>query len=164
MGKLYIKVNQTIKKVSDDFSRRFSFNTAISSVMEMINAIPDKFLDDNSSEDQKKLVNETFRVAVSLLNPIIPHVTEQLWRDAGGHFLYNESWPVPNENFLVSNEVDFIVQVNGKSRGKLIIDIDASEDDVKSMSMKIENVSKYLDWKEIKKIIFVKGNLINFVV
>jgi len=164
MEKLYIKVNQTIKKVNDDFLRRFSFNTAISSVMEMINAIPDKFLDDNSSEDQKKLVNETFRVAVSLLNPIIPHVTEQLWRDAGGHFLYNESWPVPNENFLVSNEVDFIVQVNGKSRGKLIIDIDASEDDVKSMSMKIENVAKYLEGKEIKKIIFVKGKLINFVV
>ena len=164
MEKLYIKVNQTIKKVNDDFLRRFSFNTAISSVMEMINAIPDKFLDDNSSEDQKKLVNETFRVAVSLLNPIIPHVTEQLWKDAGGHFLYNESWPVPNENFLVSNEVDFIVQVNGKSRGKLIIDIDASEDDVKSMSMKIENVAKYLEGKEIKKIIFVKGKLINFVV
>jgi len=164
MEKLYIKLNQTIKKVNDDFLRRFSFNTAISSVMEMINAIPDKFLDDNSSEDQKKLVNETLRVAVSLLNPIIPHVTEQLWKDAGGHFLYNESWPVPNENFLVSNEVDFIVQVNGKSRGKLIIDIDASEDDVKSMSMKIENVAKYLEGKEIKKIIFVKGKLINFVV
>jgi leucyl-tRNA synthetase len=132
--------------------------------MEMINAIPDKFLDDNSSEDQKKLVNETLRVAVSLLNPIIPHVTEQLWKDAGGHFLYSESWPVPNENFLESNEVDFIVQVNGKSRGKLIIDIEAGEDDVKSMSKKIENVAKYLEGKEIKKIIFVKGKLINFVV
>ena len=164
MEKLYIKVNQTIKKVNDDFSRRFSFNTAISSVMEMINAIPDKFLDDNSSEDQKTLVNETLRVAISLLNPIIPHVTEQLWKDAGGHFLYNESWPVPNENFLESNEVDFIVQVNGKSRGKLIIDIEAGEHDVKSMSMKIENVAKYLEGKEIKKIIFVKGKLINFVV
>ena len=164
MEKLYIKVNQTIKKVNDDFSRRFSFNTAISSVMEMINTIPDKFLDDNSSEDQKKLVNETLRVAVSLLNPIIPHVTEQLWKDAGGHFLYSESWPVPNESFLESNEVDFIVQVNGKSRGKLIIDIEAGEDDVKSMSMKIENVAKYLEGKEIKKIIFVKGKLINFVV
>ena len=164
MEKLYIKVNQTIKKVNDDFSRRFSFNTAISSVMEMINAIPDKFLDDNSSEDQKTLVNETLRVAISLLNPIIPHVTEQLWKDAGGHFLYNESWPVPNENFLESNEVDFIVQVNGKSRGKLIIDIEAGEHDVKSMSMKIENVAKYLEGKELKKIIFVKGKLINFVV
>lgn len=164
MEKLYIKVNQTIKKVNDDFSRRFSFNTAISSVMEMINSIPDKFLGDNSSEDQKKLVNETLRVAVSLLNPIIPHVTEQLWKEAGGHFLYNESWPVPNEKFLESNEVDFIVQVNGKSRGKLIIDIEAGEDDVKSMSMKIENVAKYLEGKEIKKIIFVKGKLINFVV
>ena len=164
MEKLYIKVNQTIKKVNDDFSRRFSFNTAISSVMEMINSIPDKFLGDNSSEDQKKLVNETLRVAVSLLNPIIPHVTEQLWKDAGGHFLYNESWPVPNEKFLESNEVDFIIQVNGKSRGKLIIDIEAGEDDVKSMSMKIENVAKYLEGKEIKKIIFVKGKLINFVV
>ena len=164
MEKLYIKVNQTIKKVNDDFSRRFSFNTAISSVMEMINAIPDKFLDDNSSEDQKTLVNETLRVAISLLNPIIPHVTEQLWKDAGGHFLYNESWPVPNENFLESNEVDFIVQVNGKFRGKLIIDIEAGEDDVKSMSMKIENVAKYLEGKEVKKIIFVKGKLINFVV
>ena len=164
MEKLYIKVNQTIKKVNDDFSRRFSFNTAISSVMEMINAIPDKFLDDNSSEDQKTLVNETLRIAISLLNPIIPHVTEQLWKDAGGHFLYNESWPVPNENFLESNEVDFIVQVNGKSRGKLIIDIEAVEDDVKSMSMKIENVAKYLEGKELKKIIFVKGKLINFVV
>ena len=164
MEKLYIKVNQTIKKVNDDFSRRFSFNTAISSVMEMINAIPDKFLDDNSSEDQKTLVNETLRVAISLLNPIIPHVTEQLWKDAGGHFLYNESWPVPNENFLESNEVDFIVQVNGKSRGKLTIDIEAGEDDVKSMSMKIENVAKYLEGKEVKKIIFVKGKLINFVV
>ena len=164
MEKLYIKVNQTIKKVNDDFSRRFSFNTAISSVMEMINSIPDKFLGDNSSEDQKKLVNETLRVAVSLLNPIIPHVTEQLWKDAGGHFLYNESWPVPNEKFLESNEVDFIVQVNGKSRGKLIIDIEEGEDDVKSMSMKIENVAKYLEGKEIKKIIFVKGKLINFVV
>ena len=162
--KLYIKVNQTIKKVNDDFSRRFSFNTAISSVMEMINAVPDRFLDNNSSEDQKKLVNETLKVAISLLNPIIPHVTEQLWKDAGGHFLYNESWPVPNENFLESNEVDFIVQVNGKSRGKLIVDIEAGEDDVKSMSMKIENVAKYLEGKEIKKIIFVKGKLINFVV
>ena len=164
MEKLYIKVNQTIKKVNDDFSRRLSFNTAISSVMEMINAIPHKFLDDNSSEDQKTLVNETLRVAISLLNPIIPHVTEQLWKDAGGHFLYNESWPVPNENFLESNEVDFIVQVNGKSRGKLTIDIEAGEDDVKSMSMKIENVAKYLEGKEVKKIIFVKGKLINFVV
>ena len=104
------------------------------------------------------------KVAISLLNPIIPHVTEQLWKDAGGHFLYNESWPVPNENFLEFNEVDFIVQVNGKSRGKLIIDIEADEDDVKSRSMKIENVAKYLEEREIKKIIFVKGKLINFVV
>ena len=65
---------------------------------------------------------------------------------------------------MCSSDLDFIVQVNGKSRGKLIIDIEAVEDDVKSMSMKIENVAKYLEGKELKKIIFVKGKLINFVV
>ena len=161
------KTHTTIKKVTNDFETRFSFNTAIASIMELLNAIPDDFKDEDASNSKKYCLNETIIIILKTLNPIAPHVSEFLWN----HF-YNlntpeeieSSWPKVDESLLEVSEFELVIQINGKVRGKTTARIEDTQNQIEDMAKKIENVAINLDGKNIKKVIYIKGKIINFVI
>ena len=161
------KVHTTLKKVTNDFETRFSFNTAIASIMELLNAIPDDFKEEDASNSKKYCLNETIIIILKTLNPIAPHVSEYLWN----HF-YNfnapeeieSSWPRVQESLLEISEFELVVQINGKVRGKTIVNIEDGQEQIEEIAKKIDNVAINLDGKNIKKVIYIKGKIINFVI
>ena len=161
------KVHTTLKKVTNDFETRFSFNTAIASIMELLNAIPDDFKEEDASNSKKYCLNETIIIILKTLNPIAPHVSEYLWN----HF-YNfnapeeieSSWPIVQESLLEISEFELVVQINGKVRGKTTVNIEDSQGQIEEAAKKIDNVAINLVGKNIKKVIYIKGKIINFVI
>ena len=161
------KTHTTLKKVTNDFETRFSFNTAIASIMELLNAIPDDFKDEDASNSKKYCLNETIIIILKTLNPIAPHVSEFLWN----HF-YNlnapeeieSSWPKVEDSLLEVSEFELVIQINGKVRGKTTARIEDTQNQIEEMAKKIENVAINLDGKNIKKVIYIKGKIINFVI
>ena len=162
---LEVKLNQTIKKVSDDFERRNSFNTAIAAVMELLNLIPKEFSHNEISEDERKIFKKIIDSSLLMLSPIAPHITHELWKKLkNGKEILNESWPTYAPELLEEESYKLVVQVNGKLRGSLLLNEEKSQDEIIDLSKEIENVKKFILDKEIKKIIFIEKKLINFVV
>jgi leucyl-tRNA synthetase len=162
---LEVKLNQTIKKVSDDFERRNSFNTAIAAVMELLNLIPKEFSHNEISEDERKIFKKIIDSSLLMLSPIAPHITHELWKKLkNGKEILNESWPTYDPELLEEESYKLVVQVNGKLRGSLLLNEKKSQDEIIDLSKEIENVKKFILDKEIKKIIFIEKKLINFVV
>jgi len=154
--------HETLKKVTDDINRRKTFNTAIAAVMELINAIY-KF-DDKSSTGQA-IIQESLNICVLMLSPIIPHVTHTLWY-ALGHkeAIIDIPWPDIDESALIKNNIEMMVQVNGKLRGRIKIAVDENKSDIENIALNDENVKRFIDGKEVRKIIVVPGKLVNVVV
>ena len=162
---LEIKLNQTIKKVSDDFERRNSFNTAIAAIMELLNNIPKDFMKDEITEDERKLFKKLIDSSLLMLSPIAPHITHELWNKLeNGKEILNECWPEFDPNLLEEKNYKMIVQVNGKLRGSLMLDEEKSKEEIIELSKEVENVRKYILDKEISKTIFVEKKLVNFVI
>jgi leucyl-tRNA synthetase len=161
---LEIKLNQTIKKVSDDFERRNSFNTAIAAIMELLNSVPKNFLENEIAQDERKLFKKIIDSSLLMLSPIAPHVTHELWNKLeNGKEILNENWPEYDPNLLEEKTIKMIVQVNGKLRGSLSFDEEKSKEEIIELSKEVDNVKKYIFNKEISKIIFVEKKLVNFV-
>lgn len=160
------KTHQTIKKVTDDFETRYAFNTAIASIMELLNSIPKSFVESDASPSQKFCLQEAVVSIVQCLFPIAPHICEQIWCNFynGSQNCIEKSWPKYDEDLLESDMVSLVIQVNGKLRGKINIDKSMSEESIKDLASQEENVMKFLDGKEIKKIIYIKQKIINFVI
>ena len=159
------KSHATLKKVEHDYEIRFSFNTAIAAIMELLNYIPDNFKNENASDAQKFCLNEAIVFSLKMLSPIAPHICEYLWED----FFFDgdsieSSWPEFDENIIEADEFELIIQVNGKVRGKMVISKSLEEDEVKNLAMEEDNVKNHLNENTIKKIIFIKDKLINFVI
>ena len=162
---LEVKLNQTIKKVSDDFERRNSFNTAIAAVMELLNLIPKEFSHNEISEDERKIFKKIIDSSLLMLSPIAPHITHELWKKLkNGKEILNESWPTYDPELLEEESYKLVVQVNGKLRGSLLLNEEKSQDEIIDLSKEVENVKKFILDKEIKKIIFIEKKLINLVV
>ena len=133
------KTHTTLKKVTNDFETRFSFNTAIASIMELLNAIPDDFKDEDASNSKKYCLNETIIIILKTLNPIAPHVSEFLWN----HF-YNlnapeeieSSWPKVEDSLLEVSEFELVIQINGKVRGKTTARIEDTQNQIEEMAKK----------------------------
>ena len=162
--KLEVKLNQTIKKVSDDFERRQSFNTAISSIMELINFIPDIFLEETITSRKSKSLRNIMNKTLLMLYPISPHICHELWDQLNENIIENNKWPDFDKSYLESSEIDFVIQVNGKVRGFLKVDIQDKKETIINLAKNIENVKKFLSDKEVLKVIFIEKKLINFVV
>jgi leucyl-tRNA synthetase len=160
---LRYKLNATIEKVTDDLDRRTSFNTAISSIMELLNLFTKKQSELNISHELKK---EVINVILLLLNPFAPHITKELWVNINpGDNIDKQKWPEVDKSALIKNESTIVIQVNGKLRGNMVISTDKDEQEVKNMALKIEEIKKYmLGNVEIKKIIYIKNKLINIVI
>ena len=146
-------LHKTIKKVGEDIEN-FRFNTAISQMMIFVN-----FLNKTNGAPKKALQN-----FLILLSPFAPHMAEELWSKLGNkESIFKERWPEYNKNLIKDETINLVVQVNGKVRDTIPVDADISEDEAKKVAQKSEKVKKWIDGKEIVKVIFIKGKLINIV-
>jgi leucyl-tRNA synthetase len=155
------KTHETIQKVSDDFGRRHTFNTAIAAVMELINEVS-RF--DSQGDQAGAVRQEALEAAVLLLSPITPHTSHSLWQALGhDEAALNAAWPQVDESALVKDSLELVVQVNGKVRAKLEVPANANKDTVESLARAEPNVQKFTDGKTIRKVIVVPGKLVNIV-
>lgn len=162
---LRIKTHQTLKKVKDDYERRHAFNTAIASVMELSNKIPKQFITNNSSLSERSAAHEAIMNIVIMLAPITPHLSQHLWWELGKDTpIIDHAWPEADPELLIEETVEIAVQINGKLRATVNLDPNANQETFENKALADVNVQKYLENKDIKKIIFVPGRLINIVI
>tara|TARA_B100000953_G_scaffold222693_1_gene184408 strand:- start:1741 stop:3183 length:1443 start_codon:yes stop_codon:yes gene_type:complete len=155
------KIHKTIKKVTHDIFERHSFNTAIASMMELLNELI-KFNQKNTGANN--ITKEGLLVLIKILSPIAPHITHKLWGEFGKKTsIMDEDWPEVDNQILLDSKIEIIVQINGKLRGKILIDAQENELNVKERVTNDVKISSYLKNKEIKKVVYVKDKLINFV-
>ena len=163
---LYIKANQTIQKVTDDIDESFHFNTAIAAVMELVNAMYTVDLD-KADDELKSVVWFCLENVLLLLSPIIPHFCEELFEQMGyKQSILEQPWPSFREDSLQTDEALVVVQVNGKLRAKFSTDADAGEEEIKKTALSDSRIIKYVEGKEIRKIIVIRKKqiLVNIVV
>jgi len=154
--------HETIAKVGDDIGRRFMFNTAIASVMELINTLM-KFKD--NSEQGRAVMQESLQAIVLLLSPIVPHITHEIWEVLDhDRSLLDHAWPEVDETALVKDSLQIIVQVNGKLRSRIEVPASASKDEIEAAAISDENVKRFTDDKQVVKVIVVPGKLVNIVI
>lgn len=153
-NKLTAQLHQTIQKVGDDIEA-MRFNTAISSLMELVNELT----------KEEKIDEFTYQTLIKLLSPFAPHMAEELWSNLDDkESLVFESWPKADPSLMVDQEFTLAVQINGKLRDTITVPAEISEDEAKKMSLASEKVKKWLEGKEPKKVIYVKGKLISIVI
>ena len=149
-----VLVNQTIKKVSDDIEN-IKYNTAVSALMILL----------NNYEDEESITKDEYRTLLHLLNLFAPHITEELNEKYSlGKPLCESSWPKYDETKIENDNYELVFQVNGKVRGKMEVSKETSEEEMEKLAKENENVKKFIDGKEIVKIITIKGKLVNIVV
>jgi leucyl-tRNA synthetase len=154
-------VHATLAKVTDDLGRRRIFNTAIAAVMELMNSLA-KFED--RSALGRAIMQEALELIVQMLAPIVPHAAHYLWREFGHtDLLMDHPWPQPDTAALVQDTIAIVVQVNGKLRAQVSVAADAGEESVKQAALADANVQKWVEGKPIRKVIVVKGKLVNVV-
>jgi leucyl-tRNA synthetase len=147
-------VQKTIKKVGEDIEA-MRFNTAISALMILSNDL----------EKQEKISRADWETFLILLSPFAPHLAEELWEKIGHkESIFQEEWPEYDPQMILDKEIELIVQINGKVRDKIAVAADLNEEDAKKIVLESEKVKKYVENREVKKIIFVKGRLMNIVV
>ena len=165
LNDIKIKLNQTIKKVSIDFEDKNQFNTAIAAIMELLNAIPKAMLKNSVSDETNEIFKEIIEKSLIMLSPIIPHICHELWAELDKKLpIHNETWPTYDEDLLEGNEMIIAIQINGKLRGKILLETSSTEENIIKKSKEIENIKKYLEKQNIKKTIYVPKKLINFVI
>jgi len=156
------KTHQTIAKISDDIGRRHSFNTAVAASMELLNAI-NKLADD--SDQGLAVARESLEAVVVMLSPMVPHICHALWQELGHKSaLIDQRWPAVDESALELDLIEMVVQVNGKLRARLTVPVDASKEAIEADALADENVQRYVEGKEIRKVIVVPGRLVSIVV
>ncbi len=148
-------LNKTIKKVSSDIST-MNYNTAVSSMMELVNEMEDKKTEIIKTADFKKFLQ--------ILAPFAPHITEELWESfEEKESIHLSNWPEFDESQIMETETPIALQVNGKVRGEFVIPVDMSDDDVKKKALENDDLQKWIQGKNVKKIILVPGRLVNIV-
>lgn len=151
--------HKTIKKVTEDFHRE-SLNTAVAALMEFVNDLY-KLKLEGFSNDWQFILEDLLKMLV----PFAPHISSELWQQLGNNdFIEKSGWPKWNEELLKTDEIQIIVQVNGKLRGKIKVSANSEKDEILAIARAEDNVSKFLQDKEILKEIFIPNKLINFVV
>ena len=160
------KTHLTIKKVTDDIENRFHFNTAISAIMELVNDI-NQFLSQEGKKDglSWSVVREAIETTVVLLSPVVPHITEELWKMLGhDETLLKFPWPAYRPEALEAETKLVVVQVNGKVRSRIEVPTSYGEEEIKAEALSDERIQRFVHGKSIKKVIVVKKKLVNVVV
>jgi leucyl-tRNA synthetase len=155
-------VHETIAKVTDDIGRRYTFNTAIAAVMELLNHV-NRF--EVRRPADRAVVQEAVEAAVVMLSPMVPHVCHALWQDLGRKgAIVDEPWPEVDQGALAVDTVQIVVQVNGKLRARLDISAGLDAEAVKAAALAEENVQRFVGEQTVRKVIYVPGKLVNVVV
>lgn len=156
-------LHQCIKKVSNDIELRFNFNTAISAMMELMNSLDD--YKKAVKEPHAGLIYEVISNLVKMLAPFVPHITEEIWTgiiDANSS-VHQQSWPTWDEEALKVDEVEIVLQVNGKVRGRLVVPSGATKEELEQIALNDANVQKFIGEATVRKVICVPGRLVNVV-
>jgi leucyl-tRNA synthetase len=160
-------IHETIARVTDDIERDFHFNTAISAVMELVNALyafEPASRDGMAAEERAALLREGAETVLLLLGPFSPHVTEELWEQLGhGQSLFKQRWPTADPAALTRREVTVVVQVDGKVRSRLTIEVDAAEARVQGLALADDKVRPWLEGRAVERVVVVQNRLVNVV-
>ena len=160
--RLLRKVHKTIKRVTNDIERSYHFNTAIAGLMELMNEAT-AFTPDG--DDEIRVLRFCLRTGVLLLAPFAPHISEELWVELGGNgSIFNEPWPEWNETLTREDEVELVIQINGKLRSKVMIRVGLDDDSIRDIALKEPKISGYIGSKSVRKMIVVRGKLVNIVI
>ena len=155
------QVHETIKKVTDDLGRRFTFNTAIAALMELLNSLSRA----KDSGQTRAVIREGLEAVVVMLSPIVPHITQALWQTLGhSGLILDAAWPMVDESALIRDEIEMVVQVNGKLRGQITVSVEADKQSIETMALNEPKVQRFTEGKTIKKVIVVPKKLVNIVV
>ena len=157
------ELHRVIKKVTEDLDNNFNFNTAISAIMELVNAMYAH--KDKAESVNADLANELTHNLVLLLAPFVPHITEELWHELGEtESVHTMNWPTYEESALKVDEVEVVLQVNGKVRDKLTVSVNITKEELEALAKESSRVQEFTEGKQIVKIIYVPGKLVNIVV
>ncbi|MBU4262235.1 MAG: leucine--tRNA ligase [Proteobacteria bacterium] len=162
---LHRKTHQTISKVGNDINGKFHFNTAISAVMELTNTLYNLYGENSAEKPQNEVIKESVEAIILLLCPMVPHFCEELWQRLGHDTnLSHTPWPAFDPEAAKEDSITLIVQVNGKVRSRLQVEVDCDEENLKEMTLNDDKVQKFINGKTIRKIVVVKNKLVNIVV
>ncbi len=160
-------IHEAIQRVTQDIERDFHFNTAISAIMELVNALGDferESMDTVSREERQGLLREAVETTLLLLGPVCPHISEELWAALGhSESLFGQPWPTPEAAALRREEVEIVVQVDGRVRGRVTVDVSAPEQEVQDRALADAKVRSWLSGREVAKVVVVPGRLVNVV-
>jgi leucyl-tRNA synthetase len=160
-------VHETIDRVTEDIEGDFHFNTAISAVMELVNALVEferSSMDTVSGEERAAVLREAVETTLLLLGPVCPHITEELWAALGHReSLFTRRWPTADREAMVRDEVQIVVQVDGRVRSRLTADVAAQESDIREMALADGRVRPWLSGRQVAKVVVVPGRLVNIV-
>lgn len=155
--------HSSIKKVTNDIETRFNFNTAISTMMELVNAL--YAYKEAAKEPNAGLIYEAISDLIKMMSPFVPHITEELWRGAidANSSVHEQSWPECDEEALKVDNVEIVLQVNGKVRGRLTVPAEATKEELEKIAMADANVQAHIGDATVRKVICVPGRLVNIV-
>ncbi len=158
------KEHATVKKVGEDMGERFQYNTAIASVMELVNLLYGCKDELAQTPQGCRVLSSAISTVVNILSPVTPHICEELWQILGHQGLLAQAgWPVYDEEALQVDEAVVVVQINGKLRGRISVSVSAAKEDVEAMALQEPNVAKHLDGKTVRKVVVIPGKLVNVV-
>jgi leucyl-tRNA synthetase len=160
-------IHETIARVTGDIERDFHFNTAISAIMELVNALhafeaaaPDRM----PAGERTSLLREAVETMLLLLGPFSPHITEELWSQLGhAESVFKQAWPTPDPAALAREQVTVVLQVDGKVRSRLTVEIDAAEDHVQNLALADDRVRPWLRGRRVERVVVVPNRLVNVV-
>lgn len=159
---LLYEMNATIKKVTEDAGGRFNFNTAISSIMELVNELY-RYKEESNLNDA--LIKAVVENLVRVLSPFTPHICEEMWEILGHtESIYNEAWPVYDEKALVKDEIEIVIQINGRVKEKLNVANGITKEELQKLVMERDNTKQLIGEKTVVKVVSIPGKLVNIVV
>ena len=158
-------IHRTIKKVTEDIEARFHFNTAISAIQELFNAVSSAAQRPSSSNVADAVIKQGVETMIVLLTPFVPHIANELWEQLGHRELLDQvSWPAYSEDALEEEELLIVVQVNGKVRGKITVPADVSQERIETDALADPRIQGFLDGKKVQRVVYVPRRLVNIVV
>jgi leucyl-tRNA synthetase len=162
---LFRKMHETIEHVTRDMEGAFHFNAAIAQIMELANAIDAAKINSDSTDQQKAVYRKAVETVVLLISPFTPHIAEELWEILGYEpSILNAAWPVVDKDALVRDEIQYVIQINGKVKGRIMLPADSDREAIEKIAMEDDTTKKNIEGKTVRKVIVVPGRLVNIVV
>ncbi|MBI5674672.1 MAG: leucine--tRNA ligase [Nitrospirae bacterium] len=162
VSSLLRKTHQTIKKVTKSIESDYHFNTAIAALMELVN---ETMTSDLSTPEHIEALRFSIKNMILLLAPFAPHITEEMWREIGEQgSIFNEKWPIWDEEAAKEEEIELVIQINGKVKGKAMIPAGCDDEAIQERAFSDSKIREYIGNKTLKKVIIIKGRLVNIVI